>query len=194
MNVDVQKNVESLVQFVVDLAFILSTPIGKRSELFAEPVKDLTQAKAAFMKLARRLDRSSPRRRAFSEEQEIEMLFVHILNLQGDRYRNDEEMIGVLGICHQTVGHFLAKQSQNYELAIRGRLGARKRYAPMRELETWTLSEYQRGNWKSANQAAHALKDAVVAQGRTLGATLAESNAQRTIAEWINKDKKRSSR
>ena len=190
MNADIEKNVESLVEFVFDLAFILSTPVGKRAEQF----KDVTQAKAALMKVARRLDRSLPPRTTFSEEQEIEMLFVHILNLQGDRYRNDEEMIGVLCICYQTVGHFLAKQSQNCELAIRGRLGGLKRYAPMRELETWTLSEYQRGNWKSANQAAHALKDAVVAQGRTLGAILTESNAQRTIAEWINKDKKRSSR
>jgi len=61
----------------------------------------------------------------------------------------------------------------------------------MRDLEKWTLMQHEAGNWitlkKSANEAAHDLKEKVLAHGRTIGAHLSEANAQRTIAEWINK-------
>jgi hypothetical protein len=68
-----------------------------------------------------------------------------------------------------------------------GLLGANKRHAPMRALTEWAIEKYKAGNWKSANQAAHDLKDAVVAHGRTINAHLSEENAQRTIAEWFRK-------
>lgn len=185
MNEDIEKNVAFFVDFVIDQAKVLSfRPSGNH-----EPIKDLTQAKVAFIEAARKIDRSSPMEPPH-QERDVEDLFRSISNLQGDRYKNDDETIGVLCFAYYTVGHLIARLMRNWELSGLGRSGARKRYAQMRELEAWTLSEYRRGNWKSANQAAHALKDAVLAQSRTLEANLTESNAQRTIAEWINKDKK----
>lgn len=68
-----------------------------------------------------------------------------------------------------------------------GRDGAQKRHAPMAELRAWTIEQYRAGTWPSANKAAHDLKGSVIAHGRTIGATLTEENAQRTIAEWIRK-------
>lgn len=68
-----------------------------------------------------------------------------------------------------------------------GKAGAEKRHAPNTALREWTIERYRAGDWKSANQAAHALKDSVIAHGRTIGAVLSEENAQRTIAEWIRK-------
>jgi hypothetical protein len=68
-----------------------------------------------------------------------------------------------------------------------GKAGAEKRHAPNAALREWTIERYRGGVWKSANQAAHALKDAVIEHGRTIGAVLSEENAQRTIAEWIRK-------
>lgn len=68
-----------------------------------------------------------------------------------------------------------------------GKDGAQKRHAPMATLRSWAIEEYKAGEWKSANQAAHALKDSVIRHGRTIGAHLSEENAQRTIAEWIRK-------
>lgn len=83
------------------------------------------------------------------------------------------------------------KSNQKKRHSELGKLGADKRHKPMRALEKWTLSQYQTGNWnalkKSANQAASDLKEKVLAHGRTIGAHLTEANAQRTIAEWINK-------
>ncbi len=72
-------------------------------------------------------------------------------------------------------------------LSENGRIGAEKRHGPMTELRLWTLAEYKKGKWLSANKAAHALKDQVMRHGRTIGAVLTEENGQRTIAEWIRK-------
>lgn len=83
------------------------------------------------------------------------------------------------------------KSNQKKRHSELGKLGADKRHKPTRDLEKWTLSQYQAGNWialkKSANQAASDLKEKVLAHGRTIEAHLSEANAQRTIAEWINK-------
>lgn len=68
-----------------------------------------------------------------------------------------------------------------------GKAGAEKRHAPNAALREWAIERYREGVWKSANQAAHALKEAVIEHGRTIGAVLSEENAQRTIAEWIRK-------
>lgn len=67
-----------------------------------------------------------------------------------------------------------------------GKTGAEKRWAPMRELEKWTVDLYKIGSWPSANKAAHDLREKVIAHGRTIGAVLSDENAQRTIAAWIN--------
>lgn len=68
-----------------------------------------------------------------------------------------------------------------------GKAGAAKKFAPFRELEAWTRKKYLEGSWPSANKAAHALKEEVIAHGRAIGAVLSNENAQRTIAEWLRK-------
>lgn len=183
MNEAIEHSVAFFVDIVIDYAAVISRT--------HERVKDLAQAKVVYQEAARRIDRSSRGRPRY--ETEVDDLFRHISYLQDGRFRDDEETIGMLGLSYFLVGQLVAKSMRNVELSALGRAGGRKRYEAMRKLEAWTLSEYRQGNWKSANQAAHALKDAVLAQSRALEANLTESNAQRTIAEWINRDKKRSS-
>lgn len=83
-----------------------------------------------------------------------------------------------------------AMLTAGFDFVAIGKQGAEKRHAPMRNLQAWTLEEYRKGNWPSANRAAHDLKDKVLAYGRTINAELTAANAQRTIAEWINKSLK----
>ncbi|MFT5962404.1 MAG: hypothetical protein ACI8WM_002748 [Burkholderiaceae bacterium] len=71
-----------------------------------------------------------------------------------------------------------------------GAKGADKRHAPMRELEKWAVEQRKIGDARTANKAAHEMKDAVIQYGKTIGATLSDENAQRTIAEWLRKPKK----
>ncbi len=66
-----------------------------------------------------------------------------------------------------------------------GTAGAKKRHAPMAELRKWAVEQYRKGTWRSANQAAHVLKAAIIAHGRSINAHLSEENAQRTIADWF---------
>jgi hypothetical protein len=85
-----------------------------------------------------------------------------------------------------------AQQLRNHlrskaQRAANGQAGAKKRHSKMAELKAWTLEKYRAGSWKSANQAAHALTSQVMARSKEIGANLTESNAQRTIAEWIRK-------
>lgn len=68
-----------------------------------------------------------------------------------------------------------------------GKAGAIKRYAPILELKIWAIDLYRSGNWKSANQAAHQLKQQILAHGKTISANLSEQNAQKTIAAWFSK-------
>ena len=68
-----------------------------------------------------------------------------------------------------------------------GKNGANKKHSPIKELRRWTIELYKAGKWPSANQAAHMLKDKVIAHGKTIEAYLSPANAQRTIAEWIRK-------
>ena len=68
-----------------------------------------------------------------------------------------------------------------------GRSGAKKRHAPMVALRSWAIERYRDGQWQSANQAAHTLRELVITHGRTINAHLSEENAQRTIAEWFRK-------
>jgi hypothetical protein len=74
-----------------------------------------------------------------------------------------------------------------FDFSALGKDGANKRHAPMRALRAWALEQYRAGSWVSANQAAHELMGRVMEHGRTINATLQPSNAQRTIAAWINK-------
>jgi len=85
-------------------------------------------------------------------------------------------------------GQYMWEASEELQItAFReaGRLGSKKRHAPMAALRKWTIEKYQAGTWKSANQAAFIMKNEVIAYGRTIGAHLSEENAQRTIGEWI---------
>jgi hypothetical protein len=71
--------------------------------------------------------------------------------------------------------------------SLQGKAGAMARLEPMRKLREWALERYKQEQWRSANAAAVALKDEVIAHGRTIGAHLTDGNAQRTIAEWFRK-------
>ncbi|WP_413459586.1 hypothetical protein [Herbaspirillum huttiense] len=66
-----------------------------------------------------------------------------------------------------------------------GKSGAKKRYAPLHELRVWAVEKYKMRSWPSASNAAYQLMKEVIAHGKTLGVSLKESNAQRTIAEWF---------
>lgn len=84
------------------------------------------------------------------------------------------------------------QQQHNYfhhkaERVNNGKAGAKKRHSKMAQLTEWTLEKYKAGTWKSANQAAYELTKQVLAHSKEIGANLTESNAQRTIADWIRK-------
>lgn len=68
-----------------------------------------------------------------------------------------------------------------------GANGAAKRHAPNNKLRAWAVELYKTKKWNSANEAAYILKDQILAHGRTIGAVISASNAQRTFAEWFNK-------
>ena len=74
-----------------------------------------------------------------------------------------------------------------FDFSSLGRKGALKRHAAMAALRSWAIEKYQAGEWQSANQAAHSLKESVIRYGRTINAHLTEENAQRTIADWFRK-------
>jgi hypothetical protein len=79
------------------------------------------------------------------------------------------------------------KKTALIDFSTFGKVGARKRHAPMVKLRTWAIEKYRAGKWASANQAAHALKGEALQHGRIIGARLSEENAQRTLAEWFRK-------
>jgi len=84
----------------------------------------------------------------------------------------------------QQLVNYLSTKAQR---AAIGKAGAEKRHSKMAQLKEWTLVKHKGGSWKSANQAAHELTSQVLAHSKEIGANLTESNAQRTIAEWIRK-------
>ena len=79
------------------------------------------------------------------------------------------------------------KRAEQINFSAMGKAGAQKRHAPMAVLRSWAIERYQAGEWQSANQAAHSLKESVIWHGRKINAHLSEENAQRTIAEWFRK-------
>lgn len=101
-------------------------------------------------------------------------------------------------ICHgfyglgliQGVGDREAETSLKEVFSNLGKAGAKVRNIPMNKLRDWTLDQYTKGSWSSANAAAHALRGAAIAHGKTINAHLTEQNAQRTIAEWIRDSRK----
>lgn len=93
-----------------------------------------------------------------------------------------ERLIGNVNLSEEET-----KRIATFDFSKLGKKGADKRHAPMRALQEWTLERYRAGSWPSANQAAHELMISVMEHGRTINAVLLPSNAQRTIAAWINK-------
>lgn len=145
---------------------------------------NLAKAQAVLERAAKKYDRSIPGR-----VPDTELALFHLFGVILNAEVTSRNPMAVCDGWH-SLGYITAKLNHPRELSKLGKSGARNRHAPMRALKAWALSEYRRGTWKSASKAAHALKDAVITHGRTIGADLSESNAQRTIAEWINKDKK----
>lgn len=78
-------------------------------------------------------------------------------------------------------------RAETFNFSAIGKAGAKKRHAAMAALRSWAIEKYQAGEWQSANQAAHSLKESIISHGRTINAHLSEANAQRTIAEWFRK-------
>jgi len=76
---------------------------------------------------------------------------------------------------------------EKFDFSALGREGAAARHAPKNALRQYALSLYNPRDWKSANQAAYALRDQIMAHGKTINAELQAQNAQRTIAEWFRK-------
>jgi hypothetical protein len=74
-----------------------------------------------------------------------------------------------------------------FDPVANGKKGGIKRHEKMTELQLFAIEKYRAGQWKSANQASHALKDSIIKHGRGMRAYLSEENAQRTIAEWFRK-------
>ena len=145
---------------------------------------NLAKAQFVLERAAKKYDRSIPGR-APDTELAVHHLFGLILSAE-------EVYQDAMVVCDafHTLGFITAKLLRPRDLSKLGKLGAQSRHASMRALKEWALSKYQSGSWKSANQAAHALKESVIAHGRTIGADLSEENAQRTIAGWIGKSKK----
>lgn len=111
-------------------------------------------------------------------------------------------LLRVLGLANQCVataravadtgsinGQLLTEfaKLRHAEIVKNGKKGIEKRYAPMRQLQAWAVEKYQTGKWPSANAAAVALEEQIIAHGRTINATLSKTNARRTIAEWFRK-------
>jgi len=78
-------------------------------------------------------------------------------------------------------------RGKTFNFSAIGKAGAEKRHASMAILRSWAIEKYRAREWKSANQAAHSLKESVIKHGRTINAHLTEENAQRTIAKWFSK-------
>lgn len=111
-------------------------------------------------------------------------------------------LLKVLGLANQCIATARAVADSNLinnqlltefeklrhaEIVQNGKKGIEKRYAPMRQLQSWAVEKYQAGKWPSANAAAVALEEQIVQHGRTINATLSKTNARRTIAEWFRK-------
>lgn len=74
--------------------------------------------------------------------------------------------------------------------SVMGAKGATAKNLPMAQLKAWAIRQYENGTWTSANAAGYDLSESVIDHGRTIGAILSKSNAQRTIADWIRAAKK----
>jgi hypothetical protein len=100
------------------------------------------------------------------------------------------EAVHWLGILQGIISGrgFEQKDGIPFDFSALGAKGAAKRHAPMKQLEAYAVSLYDPNEWKSANQAAHALQVKIMEYGRLINAPLTPSNAQRTIAEWFRKN------
>lgn len=97
------------------------------------------------------------------------------------------EIADAINLSHGNGMWEAADDLRSKELSQAGKEGAVKRHAPMGELKAWTIDRYREGLWASPNAAAFELVSRVVAHGKTIGAHLSPSNAQRTIYDWLRK-------
>ena len=104
--------------------------------------------------------------------------------------RRDKAWASVLEAFSYYVEIYNGKQLPVQDFSKLGAMGAQVRWVPNKKLEAWAVEKYRAKEWPSANKAAHDLKDQVREYGRTIGATLTEENAQRTIADWFRKANK----
>jgi hypothetical protein len=133
----------------------------------------------------------------------IALAYAQILVIEGNEY--EAEVIDALCTGNRVIGFLnsMPKQVTYSGLCIDcvvkahtsriGKAGAEKKLAPLKELQRWAVEKYQSKSWPSANKAAFDLKDEIIAYGRTINVTLAEQNAQRTIATWFRKKPTRKS-
>lgn len=98
-----------------------------------------------------------------------------------------EECVYLFGMANSLISYIGLPKGQEFDFSALGKKGANKRHGPMQSLREWAVEKYRAGKWQSANQAAYELKESVIAHGRTIGATLTNENAQRTIADWFRK-------
>ncbi len=70
-----------------------------------------------------------------------------------------------------------------------GKKGGEAKNAKMNALKQWTIETWQEGDWKSPKDASRKLVDKVVEQGKQIGVFLAQTNAERTVYDWILKAK-----
>ncbi|EKS73137.1 hypothetical protein BURK_001680 [Burkholderia sp. SJ98] len=103
-----------------------------------------------------------------------------------------EEGLRSLVLASQLLGQALERYRIFRSTQQTTKQGAAQRHTSMSLLRDWAVQLYLDGpgegkSWPSANSAAHTLKKRIIDRGRLIGANLAESNAQRTIAEWFRK-------
>lgn len=124
----------------------------------------------------------------------------------GDGDASDDELIAALCSGNFAIGlvagmsddevkpHLCVPCLLKQHASAIGKNGGNSSHRGTRELKAWTIEKYKegKGKWKSANQAAHALKDDVIARSQNTSRPLSGSNAQRTIAEWIREHEKES--
>lgn len=90
-----------------------------------------------------------------------------------------------MGIALRANGYYAGEDSAAEGLRANSSKGGQARNAKYRQLEVWAVSQYRSRNWKSAHQASHELKDAVLDHAKTLGVRLSEYRAQQTIYGWF---------
>jgi hypothetical protein len=111
----------------------------------------------------------------------------HLLGLGSPREELFLYRLTIMRLSFFYVGGYDETGKREVDFSNLGKKGAEKRHAANRELMKWAQELYKTKDWKSANEAAHELKDLILEHGRTINADISKQNAQRTFAEWFRK-------